>query len=399
MNKPFENVAAREGHPAWEQLISRQSRIYSRTGDIRTPFGRDYTRVLHCLAFRRLRHKTQVFFNAGDNDHVCTRIEHVLHVDSVSSTIAGYLGLNSELTKAISMAHDLGHAPFGHLGERILNEITQEYLGESFWHEKNGLRMVDKVELLEDNEMKLRNLNLTYAVRDGIISHCGEVDTNHLKPREDYFDLKDFAGPAAVEACTWEGCLVKLADKIAYLGRDIEDARRLGYLSDSQMEEIAQIGRSSKNEAVNTTVIINNTINDLCANSSPETGLCFSREAFERITAIKRFNYDNIYRNPEVMKEDWARNVLNGIFSELYKLYDGKGTLNRLREKRNLPGFVQEFAGWVVKYTDNPRMDNCINEKIYGSLETEREYIQAIVDYIAGMTDIYAQKVHEEIEC
>ena len=106
----FSKCAAREDNPGWEKLISRQSELYSRRDDVRSPFARDYTRILHSMAYRRLKHKTQVFFNI-DNDHICTRMEHVNHVDSVSSTIAKALGLNEELTRAISIGHDLGHAP------------------------------------------------------------------------------------------------------------------------------------------------------------------------------------------------------------------------------------------------------------------------------------------------
>lgn len=177
--------------------------MYVTSGDNRSQFERDYTRILHSNSFRRMKHKTQVFFNV-ENDHICTRMEHVLHVESVSHSIAQALGLNCELTQAIAIGHDLGHTPFGHVGERILNNIavngivendetivkgfSWEHLknlnGEAyFWHERNSLRMVDKLDLLADDTGKERNLNLTFAVRDGIISHCGELKTVVLKPR------------------------------------------------------------------------------------------------------------------------------------------------------------------------------------------------------------------------
>ena len=141
-----------------------------------------------------MKHKTQVFFSPSD-DHICTRIEHVMHVESVSYTIAKYLGLNTELTKAIATGHDIGHSPFGHEGERILSQISERDIGEKFWHERNGMEFVDKVELLEDTNKNKQNLNLTYAVRDGIISHCGEIDENGLKPREECIDLNDYKYP------------------------------------------------------------------------------------------------------------------------------------------------------------------------------------------------------------
>lgn len=126
MGRPrFESVATNENNPNWEELTKRSIELYSRTDDIRSPFERDYTRILHSMAYRRLKHKTQVFFNIN-NDHVCTRMEHVSHVESVSGTIAKSLGLNDELTRAIAIGHDLGHAPFGHQGENILRKMSKK---------------------------------------------------------------------------------------------------------------------------------------------------------------------------------------------------------------------------------------------------------------------------------
>lgn len=156
----FKKVGISNKHSKWKQCIDRTNELYRRTDDIRDPFARDYNRILHCTAYRRLKHKTQVFF-ATTNDHICTRIEHVNHVNSISYTIAKYLGLNTELTNAIAIGHDLGHAPFGHAGESLLKEIKKKEIGETFWHEKNSLWFVDKCETLEDPKGFYRNLNLT----------------------------------------------------------------------------------------------------------------------------------------------------------------------------------------------------------------------------------------------
>ena len=145
--KKFEKYAANENNPNWDKIISRQSPLYNRNNFMRSEFERDYTRIIHSTAYRRLKHKTQVFFSP-ENDHICTRIEHVTHVESISYTIAKNLGLNTELTKAIAVAHDVGHSPFGHEGEKILSEISNRDLGISFWHEKYGLELVDNIELL-----------------------------------------------------------------------------------------------------------------------------------------------------------------------------------------------------------------------------------------------------------
>lgn len=210
-----------EANPKWAEAVRREFPLYSRENDIRSEFERDYTRIIHSRAYRRLKHKTQVFF-ATRNDHICTRIEHVNHVASISRTISRSWGLNTELAEAIAVGHDLGHAPFGHEGEKILNGLAKKHLGEQFWHEKNSLRFVDLLETLPDPKGFEGNLDLTYAVRDGIICHCGEVDDKALFPRSEPIDLHGIEDPSQHAPFTWEGCVVKVADKIAFLGRDIE---------------------------------------------------------------------------------------------------------------------------------------------------------------------------------
>ena len=216
MKNLFINHKADINNPKWENMISRQSPLYKRNNDIRDEFERDYTRIIHSNSYRRLKHKTQVFFSP-ENDHICTRIEHVTHVESISYTIASYLGLNTELTKAIAVGHDLGHSPFGHEGEKILSKISNRDLGISFWHEKNGLDFVDSIELLVGHDGYKNNLNLCYGVRDGIISHCGEIDENALRPRDEFIDLNEYVHPNQYAPYTWEACVVKISDKISYI--------------------------------------------------------------------------------------------------------------------------------------------------------------------------------------
>ena len=146
----FKKVSACPSNPNWDKLIARKRPIYFRPNDIRTEFARDYTRILHSDGYRRLKTKTQVFF-ATKNDHICTRIEHVNHVASVSTTIAKHLGLNEELVSAIALGHDIGHAPFGHHGETVIREIIKNEISDSgFWHEKNSLFFLDKIETITD---------------------------------------------------------------------------------------------------------------------------------------------------------------------------------------------------------------------------------------------------------
>jgi len=403
----FYEYAARQGNANWEKLISRESNLYSRPDDIRSPFARDYTRILHSMAYRRLKHKTQVFFNIN-NDHICTRMEHVSHVESVSSTIAKFLGLNEELTKAISIGHDLGHAPFGHQGETVLKELSESYLHKNFWHEQNGLRFVDKIELLEDNYNVQKNLDLSYAVRDGIISHCGEIDQNGIIPRDIAIPIDDFNSPGKYQAITWEGCVVKIADKIAYLGRDIQDAINLGFLDKTAQNQLLRMARANDERVMNTTVIIHNMIIDICKNSSPDKGICLSTQFNQQLNELKQFNNDYIYRhNRLVPYKEYSALVINQIFSELLNLYDGKHTWTPLKENRHFtPMLIDSFEIWLARFCFPDIVPegklkelalSCENDKIYQNLDTQELYVQAILDYISGMTDRFAIKLFNEL--
>lgn len=386
MKGKFKEYSATPNNPNWEKIIKREKEIYKRENDMRSEFERDYTRILHCNAYRRLKHKTQVFFSP-ENDHVCTRIEHVMHVESVSYTIAKYFGLNTELTKAIATGHDIGHSPFGHAGERILSEISQKEIGETFWHERNGMEYVDKIELLQDMNQNWQNLNLTYAVRDGIISHCGEIDENCLKPREEYINLYDYEYPNQYAPYTWEGCVVKIADKISYLGRDIEDAITLGIL-DEKLEELYKILKQK--EVINNTVIINHLIGDLCENSSPERGLCFSEGTFKMLKEIKEFNYKYIYKAERLKPSARYFNIIiNEIYSTIKNNYGKK-------DKSVNPEVIESFEKWLSNYWNLKRNDTNKNDVIF-DMKNERDFCKAIIYYISGMTDNFAIETYNKI--
>lgn len=404
MYKKFSHMALNEDSK-YKNAISREKELYSRNNDERSEFERDYTRILHCLAYRRLKHKTQVFFNT-QNDHICTRMEHVSHVESVSYIIAKALGLNYELTKAIATGHDLGHAPFGHEGENVIKKILKENLNCTFWHEKNGLKVVDKLELLQDNKGNLSNLNLTYAVRDGIICHCGEVDENGIFPRKDFIDLNTITNPGQVQPYTWEGCVVKIADKIAYLGRDIEDALLLKIISRDDLKDVYEMGYKHGQKTVNTSVIMHELMGDLVENSSVENGICFSHEKQNFIDSIKKFNYEKIYNSEKFnYYKKYANLVINSIFEELLKYYDKENTIHNLQENidKKYRFVLSDFKGWIIKYCDENIFDikdlkmSLNNSKIYGTLNSEDIYKEAIIDYISCMTDAYAIKCFNEL--
>lgn len=404
----FQSVAMYEGHANYQIAIQRQEPLYQRQNDLRSDFSRDYNRIIFSLAYRRLKHKTQVFF-AVEDDHVCTRSEHVNLVDSVSYTIAHYLGLNTELTRAIAVGHDLGHAPFGHGGEQIINTLCQKYHLNSFWHEKNSLYFVDQIETLEDDYHMRHNLNLTYAVRDGIISHCGEMNQKSIMKRDEYIDLNDYLYPGMYNPYTWEGCVVKMADKIAYLARDIEDALRLHILDEEKVNELKnKINAISHFQfnAINNGSIVNYFILDVCHHSSIEKGICLSDEAFEVMKVIMAFNYKNIYLIDRVkIHSRYVQLILNSIFDFLYKYKEQafKNETNVIEELRKdqktYPQTICGYIHWLEKYSlmkNYHRSELYQNHIIYDFDHDDTAMARSIIDYLSGMSDAYILKIFNE---
>ena len=412
MKDAFVQVACKEGHPNWQQAIQRQHELYSRNNDIRTEFERDYTRLLHCEAFRRLKHKTQVFF-APKNDHICTRMEHVFHVASVASTISKYLGLNEQLASAIAIGHDIGHAPFGHFGEDCLNKLLPQKPGENapkrFWHERNSLFFADYIETLQDPEGRAKNLDLTYAVRDGIVCHCGEVDESGIQPRSQAIPLYDIKKAGSVQPYTWEGCVVKLSDKIAYLGRDIEDARRYHILDMGAYRQLKEIvgecfgfSATKTGKTVNTTVLINDLIVDLCQQSSPEAGLVFSPAYFKFMKKLKSFNFANIYNHWRLQEfEHYATVIIHTIYRLLCQTQPFVPSQKVGFCLKQYPLLSATFEDWLVKYTSynlekraNIKFDSI--QPVF-DLSQPDSFNKCIIEFISGMTDQFAITIHEEI--
>lgn len=386
MNKnSFKEVAMLEGNPKYDIAISRQYPIYHRQNDIRQPFERDYTRILFSKAYRRLKHKTQVFF-AVSNDHVCTRLEHVALVQSVSETIAGYLGLNVTLTRAIAAGHDLGHAPFGHGGERILSNLYEKYGLGRFFHERNSLYFVDKVEKLKDENQNDKPLNLCYAVRDGIIAHCGEVHLEAIKPRDEANDLQDFNAPGLYAPYTYEGCVVKMADKIAYLSRDIEDALALGLLN---MEDVTCLEQELRTidpliTSIDNGTLIHYFIQDVCRNSSVEKGIALSKKAYTIMQKVMQYNYKNIYLSKRLtIFDDYVALMIHSLFDTLMDTWGSKTKLEAL--KTSYPSLTKYFNEWLKDH-----------HELY-DLSIQQDYAKAILDYISGMTDTFIMKTFNEL--
>lgn len=344
-------------------------RVKSRSSeDVRSPYYRDTTAIIHSSPFRRLKHKTQVFF-APSNDHICTRMEHVLHVASIATTICRAMGLNDEMAWAIGVGHDLGHTPFGHIGEFILSDMMKEKGFVGFEHEINSLRVVDF----------LSHLNLTYAVRDGIVSHCGEHFIRTLEPSHKVKDLDSIQTKHDIVPATWEGCVVRFSDQIAYLGRDFEDAARLGIVSTKDVPDICiKVLGSTNGEIINTLV------EDVIINSEKEGVIGFSPEVFEAMQEMKDFNYKHIYTSPMLGGyEKYFRRLIHLIYDYLTDLLE--------KNKFDSELYMQEgnmlSAGFY----------NYVMEKKDSYIEHDGNLDRVVFDYIAGMSDNFCLDCGNEI--
>jgi dGTPase len=306
----------RELYPNPLATISTRGRKEDASPDsIRTPFQRDIHRIIYSQSFRRLRHKTQVFY-FPQNDHVSTRLDHVLFVSAASRTVARALGFNEDLTEAIGLAHDIGHAPFGHQGEKFLQKIIDKHpslkkILPFFHHEVYGLRVVDRI---AKRDRESPGLNLTWEVRDGIVSHCGEdYKTCRLTPAinkaDDFLDTirkKDQAGFPA----TYEGCIVRLVDKVAYAGKDIEDAIATGIITE---EQVPQDIRSKLGETNGK--IIGAFLQNIVSESHNQSYIGISREYGKLLENMIQFNIDNIYHSlkSEKFGEQAERTIIFAI--------------------------------------------------------------------------------------
>jgi dGTPase len=308
---------------------------------IRTAFQVDKDRIVYSNAFRRLKYKTQVFLSPL-GDEYRTRLTHTLEVSEIARTIARAMRLNEDLAEAISLGHDLGHTPFGHGGETILKEI----FSPDFSHKAQSLRVVD---ILENNG---KGLNLTYEVRDGILKHSkgyGKIIPDD--PEE--------------QACTVEGNIVRIADIMAYLNHDLDDAIRSGVIGPHQVPDscIKILGRTHSERA-------NTMIKDLVFSSHVESGklvLQMSDKVYSSMTVLREFLYEKVYRSPQVHKEFVKAKK---ILSELYACFI-------------------ENEDLLQKGLEDLRISDC-NHTIQSN---ER----IVCDFIASMTDRYALTLYEKI--
>lgn len=338
----------------------------------RTEFERDCHRILHSLPFRRLRHKTQVFF-APKNDHICTRMEHALHVASIASTICNHLDLNATLAEAISLAHDLGHPPFGHLGERALNEIHKRYKLSHFVHEAQSLRVIDHFKDRAHNY----TLNLTYEVRDGVVCHYGEGQEQSLQPdRGKNIETVEPDAARKQKPGTLEGCVVRMSDRIAYLGRDFEDAVEAGIIKPGALPRDVEESLGKSNSE-----IVGSLTHDVIQQSKGLDKIQLSDEKFASYTKLKHFNIQKIYESRKLTTQYRRIHI---ILRDLFDLfYEVTRKTKRGQEKRD------QYDGYMYKV-----FYEFLDDMQYPDEEVDA---QIVSDFVAGMTDNFAIRAFQEL--
>ena len=326
----------------------------------RQNFSVDSDRILHSLSYSRYIDKTQVFYLIK-NDHITHRVLHVQLVSKIGRTIGRILGLNEDLIEAVSLGHDIGHAPFGHDGEKFLSNLCESYGAGPFLHNIQSVRSLQSI------ERKGRGWNLTLQVLDGILCHDGELHAQSLEPARDknfeslYNEMKKKKEDPTTNLypMTLEGCVVRMADTISYIGRDIEDAIRLGLINRKDLpKECSQILGATNGTIVYTLV------EDLVANSFEKPSLRFSDQVGDSLKALKEFNEDRIYRNSRVKEQvGKIRLMFELLFERFYKdLETGKEDSDVY--SRFMKGMQSDY----------------LNETSFAGI---------VRDFIAGMTDEY----------
>ena len=335
--------------------------LHENKDDFRTPFFRDIDRIIYTLAFVRYSDKTQVF-SFKENDHLTKRMIHIQYVAKIARTIGRALGLNEDLIEAAALGHDLGHTPFGHVGEAILNEISLENNEGYFNHNVHSVRLLMYIENYG------KGLNITLQTLDAIMCHNGEFASQmyevRKKSKEEFLSeyescYKDRAAIKKLRPMTLEGAVVRISDLIAYLGRDIEDAKRMGLIdfSDIPLSIKENLGTSNR-EMVNTIVM------DIINNSIGKDYIKLSDNVFKSIVEIKKFNYENIYYKAYTEEEkDKLKLMLNTLFNKYMKDLENNNTDSNI-----IKSFLANMSDEYKNSNSNARI---------------------VIDYIAGMTDDY----------
>lgn len=336
--------------------------------EIRPVYFKDIDRIIHSMAYTRYIDKTQVF-SFENNDHITHRVLHVQLVSKIARTIGRSLNLNEDLIEAIALGHDLGHTPFGHTGEKFLDNICRKEEIGYFCHNAQGVRVLKDLE----------RVNISVQTLDGILAHNGEILRNEYKPNfekttEDFLDDLDKAFSVEyhspkIKSMTLEGCVVRISDIIAYIGRDIEDAIMLGIIKRSQVPiSITSVLGDNNSKIVNTIV------SNIIKNSYGKQYIELSKDVFEALMELKRWNYKNIYGSERVTRN---HNILEHLFNNLYDIY------------------LEKLCSFDYTLSTKIGEDMSDSEKVFYSFLNDKtyEYLsntnpkRIIIDYIAGQTD------------
>lgn len=347
----------------------------------RQPFAQDADRILHSRAYTRYIDKTQVF-SLVDNDHITHRVLHVQIVSRIARTIGRFLGLNEDLIEAVALGHDIGHPPFGHEGEHILSKLCRTYGLKSFQHN------IQSVQFLDRFERKGKGWNLTLQVLDGILCHDGEVHNSRLAPRrkktfaEHDRELEVKAGNPMTQLLpmSLEGCIVRLSDTIAYIGRDIEDAIELELITRDEIPK-----GCGKILGTSNGTIVYTLVTDLVSHSRHvrETTVAedtksdyigFSPEVAEAMLLLKKFNYERIYQNP-AFKPDFDK--IHACYTSLF----------------------EHYLGQLEKETVESDVGKSILVSMSEDYFQKQSTAAMVRDYLAGMTDDFFLRQAKSIGC
>ena len=347
---------------------SKALRLYTIEEDFRSSFFRDIDKIIYSLAYVRYIDKTQVFSN-NDNDMISKRMTHVQMVSKIARTIGRALNLNEDLIEAASLGHDLGHVPFGHLGEKILNEISLKYNEGFFNHNVQSVRTLLTIENYG------KGSNISIQVLDAILSHNGEMLERKYYPKQKTVDeffceynlsYTDKNILKTMKPMTLEGCVVRISDIIAYIGRDIEDAIRIGKIrkDDIPIQITETFGTTNSD-------IINTLITDIIENSFEKNYISMSEEIFSKLNELIEFNYERIY-----LKANSNEEILDieRMFSKLFDLYYEQIINNNVQED-----IYEVFLNDMSK-----------------EYKTTNTPARIVIDYISGMTDEYFKNQYKK---
>ena len=361
-----ENILKKEDNLSKYACRSKDRiRLIDKEEDVRPAFFHDTDSIIHSTSYSRYLDKTQVF-SFSDNDHISKRMIHVQLVSKIARTIGRCLNLNEDLIEAIALGHDIGHTPIGHVGEKVLNDISIRELGIPFMHNLQSVRTY----------MEIHNENLSIQVLDGMMCHNGEkleecyypvkkTKEEFLKDYEEACKSKDYE--KNLKPMTLEGCIVRISDVIAYIGRDLEDAIKLGLLNREDIPEDIKETLGSKNSEIINTIIL-----DIVNNSYEKGKIIISKEIYTSLNKLLEFNYKNVYGKANTEEQiNYYKDGMNKIYNKY---------INDLDNNNHESDIYKIY----LDYCSKDYIDNNNNKKI-------------VIDFIAGMTDDFFIKEVESV--